>query len=417
MKPEIKDKLDEVKALRDARNFNSALSLCQAVKSSDTLEKQDIILFNHQLATLLKYLNRHDEACDICISTLRMSDTIPDYILAGFANIARIAADFETGAECIRRLQALSVSDSINASIIKEHQALLYFGDWLQNPKQEFVVSNVTQVFDKIHEYHEAQRPLSFLRLGDGEGNILARGEEGYEKIIDEWTRRILTMQFANLGETEISKHAEDIFDLVKKATLNADAIGIPNIKALQNPTAPVDRQLGGNIAVHLFLKRHAAELQHPLFCDSCICYDAEFAPMLKQLLVNLDFIGVIGPHSEFCNRVRGINNKVKFAFHQTPGENCYFKPSVDHFPTRFNEICEEISPPYPAAVYLVGAGILGKYYCELIRVRGGIAIDIGSLMDGISGFSQTRTSLVRLKPILDQNFGNSGSTTCHTNS
>jgi len=33
--------------------------------------------------------------------------------------------------------------------------------------------------------------------------------------------------------------------------------------------------------------------------------------------------------------------------------------------------------------VYLVGAGILGKMYCDVIKQRGGVAIDIGAVIDG----------------------------------
>jgi len=38
---------------------------------------------------------------------------------------------------------------------------------------------------------------------------------------------------------------------------------------------------------------------------------------------------------------------------------------------------------PTRGAVFIVGAGILGKIYAHLIHQRGGIAIDVGSVLDG----------------------------------
>ena len=37
---------------------------------------------------------------------------------------------------------------------------------------------------------------------------------------------------------------------------------------------------------------------------------------------------------------------------------------------------------PAPGEVHLVGAGFLGKFFCDQIRTKGGIAIDIGSQAD-----------------------------------
>jgi len=43
--------------------------------------------------------------------------------------------------------------------------------------------------------------------------------------------------------------------------------------------------------------------------------------------------------------------------------------------------------------LFLVGAGFLGKIYCDLIKRHGGIALDVGSMMDRWAGFGQTRVS------------------------
>ena len=52
------------------------------------------------------------------------------------------------------------------------------------------------------------------------------------------------------------------------------------------------------------------------------------------------------------------------------------------HFPGRYRKILGQIKVPQPGAVFLVAAGLLGKIYCDHIKALGGIAIDVGSVVD-----------------------------------
>ena len=53
-----------------------------------------------------------------------------------------------------------------------------------------------------------------------------------------------------------------------------------------------------------------------------------------------------------------------------------------DHYPHFFKKIGEELNVAYEGEVFLVAAGFLGKFYCHLIKQKGGIALDVGSAMD-----------------------------------
>lgn len=52
-----------------------------------------------------------------------------------------------------------------------------------------------------------------------------------------------------------------------------------------------------------------------------------------------------------------------------------------------------ELEVPKRGAVFLVAAGLLGKVYCHRIHRLGGIAIDVGSVVDAWMGFG-TRPGL-----------------------
>lgn len=52
------------------------------------------------------------------------------------------------------------------------------------------------------------------------------------------------------------------------------------------------------------------------------------------------------------------------------------------HYPEAFREIVARIRSEQRSGVFFVGAGFLGKIYCHEIRLAGGVAIDMGSVMD-----------------------------------
>ena len=90
------------------------------------------------------------------------------------------------------------------------------------------------------------------------------------------------------------------------------------------------------------------------------------------------------------------------------PGEVKYPGPfKGEHFPDRFFELKQKLSVPFRGAVFLVGAGALGKIYCHWIKQRGGIALDIGSMCDGWQGTTGRllkpchRLSVYEKKPFL----------------
>ena len=63
-------------------------------------------------------------------------------------------------------------------------------------------------------------------------------------------------------------------------------------------------------------------------------------------------------------------------------------------YPDTYDKICEQISPK-EGELWLIGAGFLGKIFCDIVKQRGGIAIDIGAVTDAWSGYF-TRDYLTR---------------------
>jgi hypothetical protein len=117
----------------------------------------------------------------------------------------------------------------------------------------------------------------------------------------------------------------------------------------------------------------------------------------LYRYLFNLvDSVSYISCHTlaSFLTQTYGLASRQEFII---PGEHAYIElfstaseseSLVDYrsseepfYPIVFEAVCDAIDP-LPGEIYLVGAGILGKIFCNIIKERGGIALDIGSMAD-----------------------------------
>lgn len=52
------------------------------------------------------------------------------------------------------------------------------------------------------------------------------------------------------------------------------------------------------------------------------------------------------------------------------------------HYPDAYERIKDRLRPDGPCHLYLIGAGLLAKEYCSVVKSRGGFALDIGSVFD-----------------------------------
>ena len=249
--------------------------------------------------------------------------------------------------------------------------------------------------FDTLEACLAANKPFSYIRLGDGEGNALAYSADCSNEGLSEWSSKIHDLQFgANIINSKCQIH---IGNLMREACESADVIGIikPNnlLGKIIDRSWSADRQIAGNLAVYDYIINSFDPKGSFPYTDSSVHKDKVWQEKLIDLISSLDFIGVIGPHPESLAAFSalGIHSLV---YHQVPAEFKYFKPAARHFPEAFQLICKSINPPYQGALYLVGGGLLGKYYCNLIKQKGGCAIDVGSFMDEMAGHTHTRNNV-----------------------
>ena len=249
------------------------------------------------------------------------------------------------------------------------------------------------------------REPFSFIRIGDGEGTLLALED-------DVWIEDIQYFG-THFGFTRVRyKDLSYLRDELRKACTNADLVGIREdvlgVSVAQNwfdlPPPELAKRVRENFRLRTIEHNLAPPECRRLALTSKVLSELAFAPKtqfasawlhwdmvisgcLYQLLEREERIGIITSRCSlpalieefFSVKVNdyAVPDRFISANSRNPGE---------HFPRRFEQLKNEISVDFPGMLFLVGAGLCGKVYCNWIKQRGGIALDIGSVMDAWIG-------------------------------
>ena len=231
------------------------------------------------------------------------------------------------------------------------------------------------EVFLHVRDCMARRTGCSVVRLGDGEGALL-----GYPTITsraDVDRSLLIWLGTKDLPEADVLALVEALKDAVR----GADVLGLPRRRQIEQQfhlwravQQAVDAQhllSPGTLPTHTALHRL---LQHALLYRP-ILQHAPFVGLVScrrigdelQRTFNIDTVRWYG--------VRGVSRE--------PGD-----VQTTHYPDGFEELRKTLQVPFPGALFLVGAGAFGKIYCQWIKERGGIAIDVGSIFDAWAGFA-----------------------------
>ena len=236
----------------------------------------------------------------------------------------------------------------------------------------------------RIQSALEKGEGFSLIRLGDGEGLFLCgrRPDVGGATL----NGRIIEANLAaNRGQLQGEEH-QQLIQRFATAIEDSDWIGIADIpQCLHGP-----RQL---VAVAEGIGQHwQGRIDHfapklmpgGWHVHNCLLYCGKYAlPPFNRVS------GLISP-----SLPKGLEGQPIEHF-VIPGEHWFRKDTSGehaHYPVVFERCLDWISRTVqPGQLWLVGAGILGKIYCQAIRAQGGVAVDVGSVIDLSSGVGNTR--------------------------
>ena len=243
---------------------------------------------------------------------------------------------------------------------------------------------NAFQVFLAIRGCVRARHPMSVIRLGDGEGAIMGYPTMTTRMDVDRSLK--IWLRHTDVDDRDVVRLSEAL----KEAVREADIVGAPRRKQIQD---------GFRLWRTVHEELSAFQLPGP---DTALTHTAlhrllQHALLYRPLLRDADFLGVIT-----CRRVeeplRELFGIGEVRWYGVRGElEDTGEIETPHFPDGFEELRETLEVPYRGAVFLVGAGVFGKIYCQWIKERGGIAIDIGSVFDAWAGVGRVGESELAL--------------------
>ena len=238
-------------------------------------------------------------------------------------------------------------------------------------------------------------RPASFLRVSDGEALFLPWHPWGAPQT----TADQAYIQNIWWGDTRMAGE--------RLATINADfltAVSRASAVGIMSFAGCIHALLGGfggsaygrgMLNCHSHFDSVATEA---VLTSADFHHDLNAWGLWSDILGATRSVSYISCHDLAPALLQGFGVQTRIA-HHIPAEHKYGdvfgrKPdpgaSGHTLLDRHDELSAALSP-LPGELYLVAAGFLGKIYCERIRERGGIAIDIGSLADYWMGFATRR--------------------------
>jgi hypothetical protein len=255
--------------------------------------------------------------------------------------------------------------------------------------------SCAAEIARRVQQYVAQGRSASFIRVGDGEGNLMGLALGEYPALEAHCARKAARIHF---GMSDVLlKAGSELQKSFRTAVRNADLIGIPDRLALQWAFANREflgpRPIHGIGAVYTYLYRFADELE----VGSKTCCSNTFSRMLLphyHALIEGNEIGLVSCHADLPEGLRRRMGARNVAFYPVPKQARMIpgRPAdTGHYPGRYRALLEELRNARPGVAYFVAAGMLGKIYCEMIRAAGGVAVDIGSTADIWAGVRSRR--------------------------
>lgn len=218
------------------------------------------------------------------------------------------------------------------------------------------------------------------IRLGDGEFCML-----GYDQISPwEHVSRALNTWFGrdDFTPSELIAFTSDM----REAVISCDLLGIPR------PARQLRETWCGY--VDLVFRHYSLSQSNAIYTECNIHRFWQLMLAYDEFLLREPFLGLISCQNigEEIRKTFLIDEVCLYpvAPERTPtygsSRSDNFAGLPPHFPGQYNQLLSEISVPYEGAIFLIAAGGAGKVYANMVKDRGGIAIDIGSIADGWAG-------------------------------
>ena len=280
----------------------------------------------------------------------------------------------------------------------------------MRYPNCNFPLTDLSNISSSISLKTQNNEPLSLIRLGDGEGLLLSMSPESPETDF-----RYLTRHLGRAG-MDVAL-VLNLRDQLLKAVQGGDVIGVRNdildVRFVSENFFRPDldfltefkkcfklRDVEKNLDFHAsrriaLLHKCLADIdfrEDVQFCSAWIHYEFQSSGAVFELLQEESSIGLISCRSELPDLLADAFN-FDVSYIEIPDMYCdVLNPmsSIEYI-SQLEHVLSQQLVERPGMIFLVGGGLYGKLYCDLVKRQGGIALDLGSLFDAWLGIPSRR--------------------------
>jgi len=238
------------------------------------------------------------------------------------------------------------------------------------------------------------KEPFSVIRLGDGEGRLLGYPdffnifEIIHECIGYQFGRSVFSDLHAKYGVDGVTEGVNILRSHIQVAVQSANLICAPSSihfeKDITNNNC--------NAYTGFMLAVEEIRLSRPDI--SSFIPDLFIFKRMHRLKMMADFLRVAKEVSIISHSHPGFYFEAFFGVkilqhYPIPGHQTFMKSAESQFPYFYEKLIANLEVKKRGQVFLISGGYLGKLYAHIVKSKGGIALDIGSLFDDWTGIGR----------------------------
>ncbi len=247
-------------------------------------------------------------------------------------------------------------------------------------------------VRDKIIASLRDKKPLSLLRVGNGEGNAVSMTKNTLHSLqISTFYTEFVSQNGISIRQDAAIKFCAE----VRTALVTADIVGFRSFRFDERSMIRESIDQGDAYAALGFL--YARELLQDGLSEgywrrsivTSAWIHLELIPHLSDILETAGSVIIVTGRGELHDKMRLRAGARLEAFITVPVQG-FQPPSLEqsHFVEAFPLVRERLSQDMRGKLVLVGAGLFGKVYCHTAQQHGAVAIDFGSAFDILAGLN-----------------------------
>jgi hypothetical protein len=234
--------------------------------------------------------------------------------------------------------------------------------------------------------------PLSLQRVGNGEGNAVSMTKaERHPLQISTFFAEFVYQNGIAVPEEPASALCRD----VHAALTSADIVGFRSFETDDHAliSAAIKDEWAyaatGFLYAREFLQQGMMEMWWRRSVVTSAWIHLDLIPYLDDLVKAASSIIVITGRGELQEEMKSRLGDRLEEFIAVPVQGFHpTTPEESHMFSTFPVVRERLNRDLVGKLVLVGAGLFGKVYCHTAKMRGAVAVDLGSAFDVLAGLS-----------------------------